>query len=313
MKKRLALLLVLTLPAFARAQSTPDATADGLRKELWKKLEHRIEEIDRGLDAVLGVAIVDLTSGESLYRNADLVYPTASSIKLAVLAELYRQSERGGAGNARLQDAYIVDAKDLVADSYVMGGLTPGVSRVTNRDLATFMLVVSDNAATNVLIDRVGFDRVNALLDELGLGHVRLRRKMMDLKAAAEGRENVGTPREMAALLEAVYRGKVLGKEAQDAFFKQLSIHKESDLPRLIPEDVVIANKPGSLEAVRNDTGIVFASGRPFTISVMTTLAGDERAAEQAIALVGRAAWECFERIGRASPYGRVISPRNAR
>ena len=75
-----------------------------------------------------------------------------------------------------------------------MGGLTPGVTKLTLRDLATMMVAVSDNSATNVLIDRVGMDNVNALMTSLGLQHTLLRRKMMDLKAAGEGRENVSTP-----------------------------------------------------------------------------------------------------------------------
>jgi beta-lactamase class A len=309
----LALVLAGSLAVSVAAQSPPaDATVEALQSSLWQKLEARIDAIDRGFDGVMGVAITDLTSGRTLSRNADLVYPTASSIKLAILAELYRQSERDEAGNARLRDVYTLDAADLVPDSYIMGGLTPGASRVTNRDLATFMLVVSDNSATNVLIERVGMEKVNALMDELGLRHIRLRRKMMDLAAAREGRENVATPREIGRLLESVYRGKVLGPAARDEFLRQLALHKESELPRLLPEDVVVANKSGSLEGVRNDSGIIFATRRPFVISVMTTLAGNERAAEQAIAEVGFAAWDCFDRIGRASPYGRLISPRNA-
>src|SRR2546425_13377468 len=113
-----------------------------------------------------------------------------------------------------------------------MGGLTRGVTRVTLRDLATMMVAVSDNSATNVLIDRVGMENVNALLDSLGLTHTRLRRKMMDLKAAAEGRENVATPREMMLLLENLYRGKILNKQMTEDFFNLLSVHKESYIPR---------------------------------------------------------------------------------
>ena len=95
---------------------------------------------------------------------------------------------------------YTVDARDLVDGSAIMSGLTPGVTRVTNRDLATFMVAVSDNSATNVLIDRVGMQNVNALLDSLGLHQTRLQRKMMDVKAAQEGRENISTPNEMMTL-----------------------------------------------------------------------------------------------------------------
>jgi beta-lactamase class A len=151
------------------------------------------------------------------------VFPQASSIKIAMLAELYRQAQTG---RLKLTDLYTVQAGDLVADSD-MNGLTPGVTRITLRDLATMVVAVSDNSATNVLIDRVGMDNVNALMDLLGLPHTRLRRKMMDLKAASEGRENVSTPAEMMMLLEDLYRGKVLNKEMTDDFFKVLSTHKE--------------------------------------------------------------------------------------
>ena len=111
---------------------------------------------------------MDLTDGRTFLLNPDAVFAQASSIKVAVLAELYRQqqeSDHGATGKASLSDLYTVNASDLVADSAIMGGLTPGVTRVTNRDLATFMVAVSDNSATNVLIDRVGMENVNAMLD----------------------------------------------------------------------------------------------------------------------------------------------------
>src|SRR5260370_27096120 len=156
-----------------------------------------------------------------------------------------------------------MEAADLGRGSGRAGALPPGVTRMTTRDVAALMISVRDNSATNVIIDRIGMENVNALLDSLGLTHIRLRRKMMDVKAAAEGRENIATPREMMTLLEDLYRGKVLNKKMTDDFFALLSVHKESYIPRELPEDLRIANKPGELEGVRNDSGIVFAGNRP--------------------------------------------------
>jgi len=284
-----------------------EATAD---KEavLWHKLETEIRDIDAHLDGVMGVAIEDITKGHTLFLNPDEVLPQASSIKITLLAELYRQHQ---AGKLKLEDPYTVNAADLVADSNIMGGLTPGVTRVTNRDLATMVVAVSDNSAANVLIDRVGMENVNAFLESLGLHHVRLRRKMMDLEAAGEGRENIATPREMMVLLDNLYHSKVLNRALTDDFFKVLATPKDSWIPRYLPEDLKMANKPGSLEGVRNDSGVIFAS-RPYVICVMTTYLRNERDGEEAIAQVSRAAYRMFDRFGRASEYGRVISLGNS-
>jgi beta-lactamase class A len=293
------------------AQTTnpvPVAPSSGKQKVLWQKLESAIHDVDQHLDGVMGVAIEDLSSGETLFLHEDEVFAQASSIKIAVLANLYLQAEQG---KLRLADLYTVQASDLVADSDIMGGLTPGITRVTLRDLATMMVAVSDNAATNVLIDRVGMPNVNAMLDSLGLAHTRLRRKMMDLQAAKEGRENVSTPREMMTLLEAIYHGKVLNKESTTDFFKMLSTNKNSWIPRDLPAGLKIANKPGSLEAVRNDSGIVFVEGHPYVICVMTAFLGNERDGEEAISKVSLAAWRMFDRLSRATEYGRVVSPGN--
>ena len=301
-------ILFLLLVGSGLGQSVA-GTAAAKQQVLWTKLGAAIGEIDQKLDGVMGVAIEDLDSGQTFVLRADDVFPQASSIKIAVLAELYRQSQTGG--QAHLTDLYTVQAADLVPDSDIMGGLTPGVTRITNRDLATMMVAVSDNSATNVLIDRVGMENVNKLMDSLGLSHTRLRRKMMDLKAAGEGRENISTPREMMTLLESIYRGKVLNKDMTEDFFKMLTTHKESFIPRDLPPDLKIANKPGELEGVRNDSGIVFAANRPYAICVMTTYLRNERSGEAAISRVSAVAYQMFDRLGRASEYGRVVSEGN--
>jgi len=290
------------------AQTATPSPADGKPKVLWQKLEASVQDVDRHLDGVLGVAIEDLKTGQQFFLNQDEVFAQASSIKIAVLAGLYEQVQKG---NLKLTDLYMVQSSDLVPDSYIMNGLTPGMTRVTLRDLATMMVAVSDNSATNVLIDRIGMQNVNAMLDSLGLTHTRLRRKMMDLEAARQGRENISTPREMMTLLDAIYHGKVLSKESTADFFQVLSTNKDSWIPRDLPADLKIANKPGALEAVRNDSGIVFVEGRPYVICVMTGYLRNERDGEEAISRISLETWRMFDRLSRATEYGRVVSPGN--
>jgi len=302
--KRLFCCVLLLSACFAQSPTT----SAGKQKVLWQKLESSIQEVDQHLDGVMGVAIEDLTTGDHYFLHEDEVFAQASSIKITVLANLYLQAEQG---KLKLTDLYTVQSSDLVPDSYIMNGLTPGVTRVTLRDLATMMVAVSDNAATNVLIDRVGMTNVNAMLFSLKLTNTRLRRKMMDLEAAKEGYENISTPREMLTLLDAIYRGKLLNKDSTADFFKVLSTNKDSWIPRDLPADLKIANKQGALEAVRNDSGIVFVEGRPYVICVMTAYLRNERDGEEAISKVSLAAWRMFDRLSRATEYGRVVSPGN--
>ena len=270
---------------------------------LWKKLDARVSETVEKFDGVMGVAIVDLTDGRTILKNADRVFPTASSIKIAILLELYRQEQEareGAQGKARLNDVHDVDPKVLVDFSSIMQGLTPGLTKVTNHDIAQFMIAVSDNTASNVLIDRVGMENVNETLRSLGLTKTLLRRHMMDFEAARRGDENVSTPREMARLLQLIYEGKTLNKELTAEFIKQLSTLKESELQHDLPaRGIQVANKPGNLKGVRTDSGIIFAKNRPFVISVMTEHARNEHVASVRICDLALEAYRYFEVRGK--------------
>ena len=299
-------LAVLVLLASAVAAAQDGAESVRVKQDvLWGHMEDAIRAIAQQTDAVVGVAVVDLTDQRSFYMNADAVYPAASTIKLAVLGELYSQDERGA--GAKLSDLYTVNSKDCVGTEGVMQVMTPGVTRLTNRDLASLVVTLSDNSAANVLIDRVGMDKVNAWLARFGLKETRLRRHMLDLDAARSGRENTATPRELATLLSALYEGRVFKKRTTDEFFRMLSVEKSSYIPRLLPSDLTIANKRGNLDGVRNDAGIVFVPDRPFAIVVMTTFARDELGAEQSIARIAQAAWSYFDRVGKSLPLGRIV------
>src|SRR6185312_2935300 len=172
MKLTLLLLLSWMFSGLLVAQTTapaccPQTPTKEKHQALWKKLEAQISEVDSQLNGVMGIAIRDLTTGDTFLLHGDDVFAQASSIKITVLAELYQQERRGRQGEkgvARLNDLYTVRAEDMVPDSSIMLGLTPGVTRVTNRDLATMMVAVSDNSATNVLIDHVGMANVEHML-----------------------------------------------------------------------------------------------------------------------------------------------------
>ena len=115
----------------------------------------------------------------------------------------------------------------------------------------------------------------------------------------------------MMTLLDAIYYGKALNKEMTEDFFKVLSTNKNSWIPRDLPADLKVADKPGALEAVRNDSGVVFVQGRPYVICVMTSFLRNERDGEEAISKISLDAWRMFDRLSRATEYGRVVSPGN--
>ena len=288
-------LLVLSLAA-------PAAPAEK-QGALWEKLRARIEAVDRGLDGVLGASVKDLKGGMTLDVRPAEPFPQASSIKLAVLYELYRQAEEGRVDLGELTRPGL----PRVRGGGVLQELGNQVS-LTWRDVAVLMMGWSDNAATNVLIDRVGMDAVNRRLDSLGLRATRLRRKMMDLDAARRGDENVSTPAEMRQLAETMYAGAGLSRERARDLMAVAAVPKDSPFRVPLPESLVVADKPGSLEAVRCVTAIVDLPGRPYAVSIMTTYLRRDADGEAAIREISAALYETFDRLARSSDLGRIIS-----
>jgi beta-lactamase class A len=269
------------------------------------KFKAAVGDVEAKLDGILGLALKDLKTGKTFLVNEREVFPQASSIKIAILLEVFRQAEEG---RLKLDEFLALEEDRKVPGSGVLFYLgRPGLS-LSVRDTAVLMVVLSDNTATNMLIDKVGLDAVNRRLDALGLPRTRLRRKMMDLQAAAEGRENVSTPLEMMTLLEKVWKGGVLKEPFRKDFLDILAIPKDSPLRSGVPEGVEVAEKPGELEAVRCDSGIVELPGRPYILCVMTTYLKHDADGSPAIALISRLAYEHFSRLERSSEIGRVVS-----
>lgn len=262
--------------------------------------------MDASLDGVMGVVIKDLTSGAMLVRRGDEPFPQASSIKLPVLYEAWRQADEG---RFDLDAVTTPPGASRVGGGGVLQALGGRVS-LTWRDLAVLMMGWSDNEATNLLIDRVGMEAVNARLDGLGLANTRLRRRMMDLGAAREGRENVSTPLEMARLIEILRDGQGLSPARARDLLDVAAVAKESPFRDPLPGALRVVDKPGALEGVRCVSAFVELPGRPYVVVVMTTFLRRDADGDAAIRELSAAVFETFDRLARSSNLGRVISER---
>jgi len=304
LRRRAAEALILVGVAMVTAEAAEPPAKEAV---LLGKLRERIAAVDAGLDGVLGVYVEDLATGVKAELHADEPFATASSIKLAVLYELYRQAQEGRVGLREVTRPPLV----RVGGGGVLQALGDGVS-LSWRDLAVLMIGWSDNEATNVLVRRVGMDAVNARLDGLGLPHTRLRRLMMDVQAARRGEENVSTPREMARLATVVGRGEGLPAEAGRDMVAMATVPDESSpFRRGLPPGVHAVSKPGALEGVRCEAAWVDVPGRPYCAAVMTGYLKREKEGEDAIAEISAAIYDTFDRLARSSDLGRVLRERD--
>jgi beta-lactamase class A len=146
------------------------------------KLRVQLHKIDERLSGVLGVAAIDLSTGKTIEYNADAIFPTASTIKVPILIEMFRLAR---AGEFKWSDSMTLQPADSVGGSgHLQEALAKGPVTLTIEDLVAKMIVDSDNTATNQVIAMAKMDRVNRLIQEMGMPQTRLRRIMMDTQAA---------------------------------------------------------------------------------------------------------------------------------
>lgn len=272
------------------------------RVELREKTRTQLASIADGLDGVMGYAIVDIQSGERFERLAGETFPLASTIKLAILYEMFRQADEG---RLPLDESRPLDRRHVVGGSGVLVELSaPSMSL---RDYAVLMIVLSDNSATNLLIDAVGMQNVTQRMSALGMPGLKLRRRMIDAAAALRGDENVGSPADVAKLLGMIHRGEGLRQESRDAIIAILRKAKPSALRDGVPSAVPVANKTGTLEGVAADAGIVYLADRPYIFVATTTFLKSNAAGQAAIRSASQAAFDYFNRIAKSSEFGRVI------
>ena len=271
------ILVLLALAGLAQAQLAGQADTPRTR------MEAQLERVVRAFKGQMGVAAIDVRTGETIAVNADTRFPTASTIKTAVMVEAWQQVQDQ---RLAMDTTLRLEESAKVGGSGVLRGLHAGLT-LTIADLIHLMIVLSDNTATNMLIGRLGTAHVNERLDAYGLKETKLFRPTFrdgrpDVLPDLEREFGLGmtTPRDMARLMVLIASGKAVSTDASAAMLATLRRQQDrAMIPRLIHNEdgVEIGNKTGTDEEkhaladgvkrhVRADAAIV--SGQNFTYAI---------------------------------------------
>ena len=249
-------------------------------------LRARIEQLVQRSGANIGVAIRHIESGAEIMIDADTPVPLASVVKIPVLVEAFRQLAEG---RFQLTDRWPLEPQHKALGSGILTQFDDGLEP-TVKDLITLMIIVSDNTATDIIMDRLGIESIDRTMHQLGLLNTHVAHTLHDIFAdmlpspdpgqdryalaqweAEHGvrrdgfsyslgpDNNVSTPREMTRLVEMIFKGELLDRSSCDAMLQILFKQQLNDrLPRFLPPGTLIAHKTGTFSGVRNDSGVIF-------------------------------------------------------
>ena len=290
-----AALSMLLTPAASRALDHPKSSPGELKK--------KIEELVRASGAeTVGVAFHDLATGNEVLINADETFHAASTMKVPVMMELYRQA---GAGKFSLDDPIQVknDFVSIADGSHfsvsVADDSEPTLYKKvggteTMRELLRLMITASSNLATNILIERVGAARVMDLMKEVGAKNIRVLRGVEDGKAYERGLNNTTTARDLLILLRRIAERRAVSQEASDEMVKvMLDQQFNEGIPAGLPKEARVAHKTGSITKANHDAAIIYLPNhKPYVLVVLTRGIEDEKRAHKLIADISRTFYE---------------------
>jgi beta-lactamase class A len=292
----LAMLAIVAMLAM-HAQAQP-----AQREQLAAKLRNDLQRLATAASGVVGISVVDLSSGQRFDVNESLVFPQGSAIKIPILIELFRRADRG---EVKLSDRLPVRLDNQVGGSGLLQYFSDSGSELSLHDFAVAMIVLSDNSATNVLIDRLGMERVSQTMAEMGAGQTKLQRKMIRPEESAKGNENLSTPKEAADLMARIARCDLPVSPASCARIRAiLEIPKSGAFRDPIPDSVPAAWKPGGIEGAQTAWGLVNVPGAPYAIAIMINYGGDAADLDRPIREISSAVYKYFTQIARTTPYG---------
>lgn len=260
--------------------------------------------LEEARDKLIAVAFRDLETDAEYYLNAEHEFHPASTFKVHVMMEVFRQVNEG---LLSLEDRLpIVNSFSSIADGsrfsldvqddaeqtlYLRSGETESI-----HELARLMIVRSSNLATNILLKKVGAQNVDDFIHSLGIEGVTIRRGVEDKIAFRAGMNNIASARGLTQTMDLIARKKVVSEEASDQMIEILLGQEFNEsIPALLPNFVKVAHKTGWTNDFYHDTGIVFPPDRkPYILSIMTQgfPENDEDAAHRCMATISKTIYE---------------------
>ena len=282
-----------------------------------ERLKMQIERVLRNRGGQVGVAAKHIESGESLAVNGDMLFPLASAFKVPILVELLYQVEEGRFG---LDDEIIVEKSDQHLGSGMISNLAAPGLKLSVLNMAHFMMMISDNSATDILLGKVGAANVNARLKSLGIEGMSVNRPCQklitdflalrspartpeEIKAAivkfGENEEDSSTPPAMNALLEKIAKKEILTPDHCDLVLEIMRKCEtgEKRIKGEIPRGTIVAHKTGTIAGTVNDCGILFlpdGAGRVVLTVLSKDFTDDTADVEAIIAKIARFVYDYF-------------------
>ncbi|MFR1759251.1 MAG: serine hydrolase [Christensenellaceae bacterium] len=227
-----------------------------------------MEQLDRLIETLkafggkTGLYARNLITGQTLRYRAGEPFLAASVIKIPILAACFDQMEQGV---LRPDEPFTIHHEDKMPSCGALSYMHDGL-QVTAEDLYTLMIILSDNTATNLLIDRLGARAVNDFLDRQGMSGTRLNRRLFAPELARQGIENTIVPEEIGRLLQDMEAGALVSPGASRAMLDILKKQRlNGKIPVLLPPGTAVAHKTGEDAGITHDVGIVYGP-QPFVL-----------------------------------------------
>ena len=239
-----------------------------------------------------------LKTGEVFEINSQMMYPAASVIKIPIMVEAFRQSV---AGAVFMDSLYTVHESRVAGGSGILKELHAGIA-VSLRDLVKLMIVLSDNTATNFVIDLVGMQAINSNIRQLGLTATVLKRKLMGGPFYARPDysleiDNTLSAEDIGRLLVKLVSGQAVNAAADNEMLDLLLRQQVNDrIPLLLPSAARVAHKTGEFQTTRHDAGVVYGSeGTRYVLVMLTKGLSSPAYATRFMAEFSRDVWEAHQ------------------